>query len=104
MSREEGSGLEIYNLLMAGQTVKLTFSSMEEMKKMRNNIAAVKKRQDRVGVDIGLFNEEEISVFSCVITCKEPPNITAVLSFLEEDRRKRKYTYEIVDNKELLKK
>ena len=70
MSTETGeaTGIEIYNILMAGKKVKLTFPTVYEANKLRNNISTIKYRQDKLAVKLGLFEESDITAFTAVFT------------------------------------
>lgn len=63
---------EIYNQLLAGETLKLKFYSTEEAVNFRIRLAQFKSRQEKEAVGIGFMMEEEVSSLSFhTVTAKE---------------------------------
>ncbi len=97
-SKEEGTGIDIYNVLMTGQKVKMSFTSLDEARSFRNTLASIKHRQDKTALDVGLLTEEEIATFSTLIEQDEDNKYNVTFSFNPEDKRKKKrYTYTVVE-------
>lgn len=92
--KEEGTGVEIYNLLLSGHTLRLTFPDLLAARSFRNYIATVKSRQEKVDIASGLFLEEEVPLLSVDFE-KIEPEVSAVFSFIGE-RRGKKVVYEIL--------
>lgn len=117
--KEEATTLELYNLLLAGKKLRLSFPSLPLAEKCRGAIAVLKHRQEKELRKLGLMSEEEVAIFSCTVSSHSPtissPDIlgvlppkllekdngpvTLLLQFLEREEvaAKRKYTYEIVE-------
>lgn len=104
--KEEATTLELYNLLLAGKKLRLSFPSLPLAEKCRGAIAVLKHRQEKELRKLGLMSDEEVAIFSCTVSSSVEKNevigessVTLLLQFLEREEvvAKRKYTYEVVE-------
>lgn len=63
---------EIYNTLLAGDTIEMPFLSKEDAEVFRVALSKYKSRQDKIMLGIGMLEEEEIKVCSFILQASLP--------------------------------
>ena len=91
----EATGVELYELLLAGNSLRLSFPSLLEARAFRNYVATMKTRQDKLYIASGLLTEEEVAILSMEFEGTEEVEVHVVISFRSEKKRK-KISYEII--------
>lgn len=97
---EKGTPLQIYNMLLAGEKLQLSFPTMADARYLRSRISVIKLRQERllasIGGEYGGLSEDEIDVFSCSFTKRDEPDVVVVMHFERKERVGKQYLYTIL--------
>lgn len=97
-----GTGLQIYNALAAGEKVQLLLANRDEARRLRQHISVIKHRQDKQSLAVGLFEQGDLTAFSCVIAYASEADLGSeevimTMEFIEDIAIKRKtYTFRIL--------
>lgn len=92
-----GSAADIYQQLVDGATIQLTFPTLPEAVRLRNSVATIKYRQDKIALEVGLCEKGDLPSLHCTYVSKEPPFPTTItLSLSTDSRKKNLYTYTIL--------
>lgn len=83
---------EIYNLILAGKTVKLSFASESEKETFRVKLYKFKRLQEHAMLQIGMLEPEDQQALSFIVE-----NNVATIS-LKNKRRLRDYNVTILDD------
>lgn len=93
---DAASTLQLYNLLLAGSKIRMQFGSIQAATALRNSLAVLKHRQDRVALAVGLFETTDTMTFKFDVKSRKPP-IEVVLSFVEKKLFKQ-FTFQIMED------
>lgn len=86
---------EIYNLLAAGKTLELEFSTQQEAETLRIRLHHLKSRADAHLVSVGMMAEEDKEVFSFV---RHGDAICKYTLRLVKSRPRKEYRVTIIDD------